>query len=301
MALLAGFLTLLCLVLATLLVKAYRDVNRAIDEGEERVDAGTRQRLDPATARSEIGRRVRVLLDEVLADGREKRSIGAIAAGSMTHDFRTPIARISSRIEAALRDPDLDKVDVLEYTLEQLRQHQRVFDRLLTFVKLDAPGAKLPQTETDLSDLVALLAEDYEALFEDEGTELKSVIEPGIVIDGNREMLQLTLVNLFENIRKYAGDSDQVELSLRRYGRHCSLTVRDFGPGLPDNMHQANQRFWQEKKEGAKGFGLGLALVQEITTLHDGQLELTNAQPGLLVTIRIPLKADAIDGRLATT
>jgi len=295
---LAALLGLLCAALALLLVKAYRDVNRAIDESETCIDGGSRERVNPDTSATDLGRRVRILLGEILADGREKRSIGAIAAGSMTHDFRTPIARISSKIEAALRDSSIDKFDVLEYTLDQLRQHRLVFDRLLTFVKLDAPGAKLPQTETNLSALIALLCEDYELIFEDEGIALNSVVEPGIVIDGNQEMLQLTLVNLFENIRKYASSSDRVDVSLRRYGRHCSLTVRDYGPGLPSaQTDQASQRFWQEKKESSMGFGLGLALVQEITTLHDGQLEMTNAQPGLLVTIRIPLRADSVDGR----
>lgn len=278
------------------LVRAYRDVNLAIDASEERINGGSRDYVDPKRARTELGRRVRTLFAELLADGREKRSIGAIAAGSMTHDFRTPIARISSRIEAALRDSSIDRTDVLNFTLEQLKHHRLVFDRLLTFVKLDAPGATLPQSETDLSNLAAQLCEDYELILEDDDIVMRSVIEPGIIIDGNQEMLQLSLVNLLENIRKYAPASEYVDLSLRRYGRHCSLTVRDYGPGLPAEFTDtANQRFSQAHRQKGMGFGLGLALVQEITTLHGGQLELSNARPGLLVTLRIPLRAQTGD------
>ena len=270
--------------------KIHHDVNQALNEHEGVLDGITNERANPDVAGTELGRRVRLLMNEALAQGREKRSIGAIAAGSMTHDFRTPIARMLSRVESALHDDNVDKTRTLEYTLDQLHHLCLVFDRLLTFVKLDAPNAKLPHIKTDLSTLVATLVEDYELIFESESLELNSVVEPMIFVDGNQELLQLVLINLLENIHKYALNGKRADLSLRRYSRHCTITIRDYGPGLPETTKtQALLRFWQEKKETTAGFGLGLALVQEIISLHKGKLDLANAKPGLLITIQMPI------------
>lgn len=284
-------LTAASLWLVGLALRLHQDVNKALTESEQILDLAGPKKLSTEGASTALGRRVRLVVSEIISEGREKKSIGAIAAGSMTHDFRTPVARASSRIEAALHDDTIDKDDVLQYTLEQLRQQRLVFDRLLTFVKLDTPGAQLPTEPMDLSMLVSNLAEDYELLFEDHDVALNFTIEPGIRVDGNAEMLQLSIVNVLENIRKYALTGKKVDINLRRYGSHCTLNIRDFGPGLSQQQsgEHASERFWQKDPTASSGFGLGLALVREIVSAHEGQLDFADAQPGLLVTIRLSI------------
>lgn len=288
-------LAVACLLLGVLLLRVHREVNKTLTESEEILDLAGPKRLSIEGATTSLGRRVRFVVSEIISEGREKKSIGAIAAGSMTHDFRTPVARASSRIEAALRDESIDKNDVLQYTLEQLRQQRLVFDRLLTFVKLDTPGAQLPTEPLDLSMLVSNLAEDYELLFEDDDVTLNVLVEPKIKVDGNAEMLQLSIVNVLENIRKYALSGKKVDINLRRYGAHCTLNIRDFGPGLSQQHAgtRASERFWQKDPTQSPGFGLGLALVREIVSAHEGQLDFADAQPGLLVTVRLNICDEA--------
>jgi signal transduction histidine kinase len=70
------------------------------------------------------------------------------------------------------------------------------------------------------------------------------------------------------------------------------LRVADNGPGIPaEDRERALQRFVRlEKSRSKPGSGLGLSLVAAVARLHDGTIELGDGSPGLVVTLRLPLK-----------
>ena len=84
----------------------------------------------------------------------------------------------------------------------------------------------------------------------------------------------------------------RITISTARDGDSVILRVADNGPGIPErDRERVLQRFVRlEKSRSQPGSGLGLSLVAAVARLHHGTLELGDGNPGLVVTIRLPIK-----------
>jgi signal transduction histidine kinase len=106
--------------------------------------------------------------------------------------------------------------------------------------------------------------------------------------------MRLLLRNLLDNaLRHNAGavQSPVVSLTLQAAG-DIGITVRDFGPGVPDDqLPQLGQPFFRSDaartREGG-GVGLGLYLCKLVAQAHGGSFTVRNAQPGLAVQVVLP-------------
>ncbi|WP_415717533.1 sensor histidine kinase [Roseibium sp.] len=214
---------------------------------------------------------------------------------NIAHDLKTPLTRLQTRIETALRDAKNEQGyrEALEATLEETDHLLRIFNSLLRIARIEsmAPGTVLEPV--DLNKLVAEIADLYEPLVEDEGGRLDINLPDGLMADCNRDMINQVLVNLIENALKYgrpeAGDL-VISLSGRIEGERVILSVSDNGPGIPHkDLDRVQDRFVRlEESRSEPGTGLGLSLVKAVARLHGGDLRFKNEAPGL--TARIDLK-----------
>lgn len=136
---------------------------------------------------------------------------------------------------------------------------------------------------------------------DDAGLTLTSDIEPGISVQGNRELIGQALFNLIDNAIKYSVDCDghgQIAIKLARRQDAICLSVADSGAGVPADKREAVvKRFVRLDESRSKpGTGLGLSLVEAVMELHGGTLELSDTYPdkeegrGLTVTMHFPVK-----------
>jgi two-component system sensor histidine kinase CpxA len=88
-----------------------------------------------------------------------------------------------------------------------------------------------------------------------------------------------------------------VEIGLARHGDVATITVRDHGPGVPDELlrviFEPFFRVEGHRSRASGGVGLGLAIARRAVDLHQGRISARNACPGLLVTIELP-RAEAV-------
>ena len=208
---------------------------------------------------------------------------------STAHDLRGHLNRIrgaaqgvrqlaTSDTQAAASDTVLTEIDRLSATLQGLLR-----------IALAESGTA-PLEAVDFSAVAEDLAEFYQPVAGP--GQLKVTIEPGLVVRGHRQLLAQALSNLMDNALKY-GRGTPVELSLRRAGDRARLEVADAGPGIPSEHRElATQRFRRlPASSGLPGSGLGLSLVAAVARLHQAQLELADATPGLRVALVVPLVA----------
>jgi two-component system sensor histidine kinase CpxA len=77
-----------------------------------------------------------------------------------------------------------------------------------------------------------------------------------------------------------------------------SISIRDYGPGVPDQMlsdiFKPFFRVDPARDNSSGGAGLGLAIAERAVTLHHGQLSAANMSPGLLVSIQLPCNLDSV-------
>ena len=220
---------------------------------------------------------------------------------NIAHDLKTPLTRLQTRIENALREAKGEEGyrGALEATLEESDQLLRIFNALLRIARVESMAPASVMEPTDLNKLVAEVAELYEPLVEDEGGKLETDLPEGLKADCNRDLISQVLVNLIENALKY-GRPETGDLLIRLDGREedgrIVLSVTDNGPGIPEkDQDRVKERFVRlEESRSEPGTGLGLSLVKAVARLHGGDLRFMNEDPGLSARIDLkPVKPDS--------
>ena len=102
--------------------------------------------------------------------------------------------------------------------------------------------------------------------------------------------LRQVFLNILDNAAKHGGDGKRIEASIHRRDSSVIVQIRDFGPGIPeDELPHIKLKFYKGSSK-ARGNGIGLAVCEEIVTMHGGELVLANAEGGgTLVTVSLPI------------
>lgn len=225
---------------------------------------------------------------------------------NIAHDLKTPLTRLRNHAEEALATSgsEADYRAALESTIEESDGLIRTFNALLMIARAESGQVRGNMDDFDAADVAKGIHELYEPLAEDSGLTLRVVTAPAPV-HGNRELISQALANLVENAIKYgrptspapadslpAGEAaaDGILIEAKREGDLVLLSVTDHGPGIPetDRKHAVERFVRLEASRTQPGSGLGLSLASAVATLHRGELQLTDANPGLRATLAIP-------------
>jgi len=197
---------------------------------------------------------------------------------AVSHDLRTPLARVRFRInelEPAMRDA----------IAEDVRQMDELITQMLSFTR-DA----LPQAERRRFDLSALAQSLIDDLA-DAGGEVTFHGPDRLTVEGNLPAVRRVLSNLLDNAMKYAGHAG-VELKVE--GDVDLAIVEDHGPGVPAGMEEAIfepfRRLEPSRNRKTGGVGLGLAIARNLARGHGGDIVLEPAAPhGARFVFSLPL------------
>lgn len=208
------------------------------------------------------------------AMAREKRFTADAA-----HELRTPLAALQIQLEVASQSPRPDARErALQNALTGVQRTTQLVNQLLDLARLEHLG-QLDTCAVDLNQLVREAADANDASDEiriDGSSEFRPV--------GDAGLLRLLLRNLIDNSLRYG--KAPVVISLQSRG----FTVTDSGPGVaPDVLARLGERFFRPPGQAQTGAGLGLSIVQRISTLHGASLDFANRQEGgFAVSVRWP-------------
>lgn len=207
----------------------------------------------------------------------------------IAHDLRTPMGRLRRRLEeAAAADLSVDAHrEVLADATEEIDRLLEVFAGLMRIAEIESKARREAFAPFDLSALATDLAETYTAVAEEAGHRLEADIAPGLRILGDRALVAQATVNLVENALRHTPEGSRIRLALARRQDRVILGVADDGPGIPLAERAAVLKPFHrlDASRTSGGNGLGLALVAAIAGLHEADLRLDDANPGLLVEI----------------
>ncbi|MGC1889429.1 MAG: ATP-binding protein, partial [Stellaceae bacterium] len=131
----------------------------------------------------------------------------------------------------------------------------------------------------------------YAPLAEEKDAVLAIDVHRGLAVNGDPYLLAEAVGNLVDNAVKYLPRQGKVSLRITSADDGwIEIAVADNGPGIPDGERtQVTSRFYRgQSSAGTSGIGLGLSLVEAVTRLHEGSLALTDNDPGLVASLRIP-------------
>lgn len=225
-------------------------------------------------------RRVTALEDE----GRRVTNFLAM----LGHELRNPLAPISNALELLKREKT--ESAVIAHTRDiigrQLRQMTRLVDDLLDVGRITSGKIHLESKPVRLREAIAEAAEAVRPLIESKSQTLHlHYQEADPWISGDRARLIQIVSNLIHNAAKFTHNSGNVHVSLSQVGEDADISVRDDGPGIPPkDLQRIFDLFVQGEQNMARtqgGLGLGLSLVQQLTTLHGGRVSaFSTGRPG---------------------
>jgi len=211
----------------------------------------------------------------------------------MSHELRSPLTRLNIALELIRRRspeelaPHFDRIERDTARLDAL------IGELLKLQHLEAETSVHGEA-LDLSGLTQQIVDDANLEAEQRGCRVRASLQPGFLVRGNRELLQRAIENVIRNAVRFTADGTEVEVTLAPQARRAVLTVRDQGPGVPDDaLQHIFKPFYRVDGDRARstgGTGLGLAITERAVNLHGGSVRAQNhPDQGLLVTIELPL------------
>ena len=233
--------------------------------------------LDENTLTSEI-REVNMGFNRMARELAKVEEDRAVMLAGISHDLRTPLARL--RLEAEMSVSDEEARQNMALDIDQL---DAIIDKFMDYAR---PGeARL--VPVHLSPLVDKEA----ATFRDpREIHINSRLAIDLRVMADEVELGRVFANLFENARRYGRSTDtgiaMVSVSYVRSGPWVIVSVRDQGPGVaPEKLAQLTTPFYRgdAARTAATGAGLGLAIVEKAMQRMGGQFEVDNAPDGGLV------------------
>jgi signal transduction histidine kinase len=217
-------------------------------------------------------------------------------SSDIAHDLRTPLTRLRQRLES-LRGKSATLADyerVIERALNDCDAILAVFSALLRISQIESGSQRANFARVALPQLLQQVAELYAPVAEDSQQMLRADLCDALDVHADATLLMQMFSNLVENAIRHAGHGATIRIECRAAGEGALVRVMDSGPGIPSNERARvfDRLYRLERSRNTPGYGLGLPLVAAIAKLHQYTIELSDADPGLCVTIRIPLAAD---------
>ena len=246
----------------------------------------------PGQYDDEIGELVSTINDMSVKIGQAEKTQTEFIS-SVSHELRTPLTAISGWGETLLTSENLD-AETRRGVVIIAREAKRLtgmVEELLEFTRMQDGRFTLHVETADI------LAEFEDTVFM-YGNRLK---QEGICLhyDGCDEeipeipcdvaRMRQVFLNILDNAAKHGGEGKRIDASIAHEGSFVVIRMRDYGPGIPEEeLPHVKLKFYKGSSK-ARGSGIGLAVCEEIVTMHGGTLTLENAEGGgTLVTISIP-------------
>jgi signal transduction histidine kinase len=216
---------------------------------------------------------------------------------SVSHELRTPLTAISGWGETLLTSEQMDPAETRRGIVTMLKETKRLtslVEELLEFSRIQDGRFKLNVEPCDLRSVFEDTIFMYGSRLRQEGIELdyEESDEDIPEISCDPERMKQVFLNILDNAAKYGGSGQHILCAIHPVGKNVTVTIRDYGPGIPeDELPLVKKKFYKGSSK-ARGSGIGLAVCEEIVTMHGGVLTIANAQDeagGCLVTIELPM------------
>lgn len=196
--------------------------------------------------------------------------------GAISHDLRTPLARIRFKLEA--KTPDRAAI------LSDVEKMEAMLASVLAFIR-DAAAVDRRE-DLDLLSVVEVVVDDAALT----GGDAQLVDAVPLTVTGDAVALQRLIANLVDNALKYGGAA---RVRIREQDRQAIVEIEDDGPGLPPaELARVFEPFYRadaSRNLDEGGVGLGLAVARSLARAHGGDVELISRPGGLTARVSLPL------------
>lgn len=252
---------------------------------------------------SELGRNVDDMaarLETLLAS--ERRLLQDVS-----HELRSPLARLVVAAGLLRQRGDVSAIPEIERIELEASRLDELIGSILALSRLEtsATGSE-STTDVDLAGLVSDVASDAEFEAGASNRRVEILANDACVVRGDEALLRSAIENVLRNAIRYTAEGTSVDVTLRAdiepvsEERFAMVTVRDHGPGVPEDALASLFRPFYRVDDGrarqSGSSGLGLAIADRAVRLHGGRVSASNAPDGgLVIELRLPAEKSGQD------
>lgn len=213
----------------------------------------------------------------------------------VSHELKNPLTAIQLSAENITfiedRNTVIENADNIIETAELLRD---TINNFLNLSKLESNMLKISLVESNLEEVIDKSIQLQKPVADKKNIKLvfnhKEI--PSILMD--KEQILVVMNNLISNAIKYSFEENQVIINTETNDNFITISVTDYGIGIPeDDVKKVFDKFFRSrnnKKGNIEGTGLGLSIVENIVSIHKGELNLKSEyEKGSCFSFTLPL------------
>jgi len=223
-----------------------------------------------------------------------------------SHELRSPLTALRAVGEVALRDGNDPAMlrETIGSMLEEAERLTDLVDALLMLARMDATKADATREEVNIAGLLEEIRDQFEVLAAENGQTL-AVTNHNVVVQTDRTLLRLALVNLVHNAIQHSPSSSKVSLAAARRPSGLEISVSDSGRGIAPEYHEKIfEPFFRVDKARSRsggGVGLGLAIAKRAIERSGGRIIVeSDLNRGSVFRIELPWSSQLADSPATT-
>lgn len=211
---------------------------------------------------------------------------------NISHEFRTPLTLISGCADDLSNNSTDSRIPIIQRNTYRLRQ---LIDQLLDLSKLEGGKFKLNVEELNPLNFLSAITSSFSSWAKQKNITLTIQLpQESLMTFFDPDVLEKIINNLLSNAIKFTPRNGTVLFSACWTAEEMTIQVSDNGIGIPESkINSIFERFYQVDDSNIRsqeGSGIGLALVQELTSLHHGQIAIeSKPNQGTKFTVTIPI------------
>ncbi|MBU6154184.1 MAG: CHASE2 domain-containing protein [Bdellovibrionales bacterium] len=223
----------------------------------------------------------------------------------VTHDLKTPVARIQGLTEQLRRslgeNVRLEDRELIEHLLGANHELNNFIGSLLELTKLDSQGLRVSLQSRDINPLLESVISKLRFNAHSKRINISTDFEPLFPIRIDSELISKVLSNLIDNAIKYSPENTTVFITTRETGDRVTISIRDEGVGISEteipNLFSRFHRVKNDNNYKVKGTGLGLYLSKYFIEAHQGTISVQSS-PGQGTTFTLTLPVNLRDSEV---
>jgi signal transduction histidine kinase len=210
----------------------------------------------------------------------------------ISHELRSPLGRLI--LAAQLAETSANREGARNQIKKEVNRIVDLVESLLQVTRAEGDLSTRNLEGVALDSLILEMVEDCRIEADARGCDLQVKGSNHLKLQADRELLRRALENVVRNAIRHAPPGTSIEVSLSKTSGRASISVRDYGPGVPaDDLTNIFKPFFRadsSRDASTGGVGLGLAIAERAIRVHNGQVWAENAEPGLRVWLDLPLE-----------